>query len=589
MRGKLRGVGNRWLTSILFGGLLAAFSRADYAIIVGVQHYPNAPGYAPLEGPVPDSKALSEVLALRFGFKVRTILDAEATKERILNEIKIAAANLKEDERFVFYFAGHGMMSPPSLMPADAVADDPTGKGEYKTITPDELYAAVRLINAKSRTVILDSCHSGAMSKGLDASIVPRLYIPRRRTLLSKGFDVFPEPANGKDLGHKFDLGKGEVCYVTACRDIEKAYEARLEGGQRTGLFTHFLMRSLKESQEATPTWEEVRTDVSTNLSEFLTSKGYSQSPTVSSAYREALMFESKDQVGPESRLLKSAAQLFATENPDPAKLSMSIQPDTTNLQVGQFLRLKVSVAEPGYLVVLGQIRGRIYPIFPKKAEDNSMPPVESVKVEAGHEFNSPDDPTSPGSYFDLVGQDQVKAFLFKNADHAAALLESVTGPSSKENMEGLIAKVISLKASTGSFFTSAIVFSVSDALIGGTPLADPTALLRRLVAQQEPPTQYLMRAIGFQNRATLQGLAAEPGDVAQSSKDKLVEILNLMLQTRILYDASAFQSLVLSIEAKRLLESDPPAGSKERIELNRMIIEAVFPAETGATTGAAR
>lgn len=586
MRGTFRGVGSRRLISALLFAALSAASHADYAIVVGVQHYPNAPGYAPLEGPVPDSKALSEVLALRFGFKVRTLLDADATKERILNEIKIAASSIGEDERFVFYFAGHGMMSPPSLMPADAVADDPSGKGEYRTITPDELYAAVRLINARSRTVILDSCHSGAMSKGLDAGIVPRLYIPRRRTLLSKGFDVFPEPASGKDLGHKFDLGKGEVCYVTACRDIEKAYEARLEGGQRTGLFTHFLMRSLQESDEATPTWEEVRTDVSTNLSEFLTSKGYSQSPTVSSAYREALMFESKDQVGPESRLLKSAAQLFATENPDPTKLSISIQPDTTNLQVGQFLRLKVSASEPGYLVVLGQIRGRIYPIFPKKPEDGALPPVESVKVEAGHEFNSPDDPSSPGSYFDLVGQDQVKAFLFKNAEHAAALLESVSGPSSKADMEGLIAKVIALKASPDSFFTSALVFSVSDALIGGTPLADPTALLRRLVAQQEPATQYLMRAFGFQNRATLQGLAAEPGDVAQSSKDKLAEILNLMIQTRILYDPTAFQSLVLSIEAKRLLELDPPAGSKERIELNRMMLEAVFPAETGATTG---
>ncbi|KXK20199.1 MAG: Caspase domain protein [Armatimonadetes bacterium OLB18] len=146
MRGSFCGVGSRRLISALLFAALSAASHADYAIVVGVQHYPNAPGYAPLEGPVPDSKALSEVLALRFGFKVRTLLDADATKERILNEIKIAASSIGEDERFVFYFAGHGMMSPPSLMPADAVADDPSGKGEYRTITPDELYAAVRQI-----------------------------------------------------------------------------------------------------------------------------------------------------------------------------------------------------------------------------------------------------------------------------------------------------------------------------------------------------------------------------------------------------------------------------------------------------------
>ena len=93
----------------------------------------------------------------------RLLTDAQATRQGILNALTAARTATKPTERFVFYFAGHGTNSPVNcLLPSDARKDATTGD-----LTRNDLYDAVRAIPARSRTIILDSCFSGGMSKSI--------------------------------------------------------------------------------------------------------------------------------------------------------------------------------------------------------------------------------------------------------------------------------------------------------------------------------------------------------------------------------------------------------------------------------------
>src|SRR5690606_17162160 len=79
----------------------------------------------------------------------------------------IATAGRQKPDRFVFYFAGHGTTltsGDGAILPSDANLSS-----EYSLISTVQLYETVKKVPAKSRSVILDSCYSGAMMRSKTA------------------------------------------------------------------------------------------------------------------------------------------------------------------------------------------------------------------------------------------------------------------------------------------------------------------------------------------------------------------------------------------------------------------------------------
>jgi hypothetical protein len=78
-----------------------------HALVVGINDYQG--GISPLQSAAHDAMAVSQLLASEHSYRVRCLIDAEATTWAILGGLDQAIEALSEESGFLFYFAGHGV------------------------------------------------------------------------------------------------------------------------------------------------------------------------------------------------------------------------------------------------------------------------------------------------------------------------------------------------------------------------------------------------------------------------------------------------------------------------------------------------
>jgi len=104
-------------------------------------------------------------IADSLGYLSMTILNEEATADRIISEIGQAVYNLEENGILLLTYSGHGGQMP------DANGDEDDGKDETwvlydRQLIDDELYNLWNQFNNGARIFLLsDSCHSGTISR----------------------------------------------------------------------------------------------------------------------------------------------------------------------------------------------------------------------------------------------------------------------------------------------------------------------------------------------------------------------------------------------------------------------------------------
>ncbi len=136
------------------------------ALVVGIDQYQHA---SPLGFARSDAEAIAKVLREDFGFGegVIELYDEAASRERILEEFNsFASHHVDEDERIIFYFAGHGHTitgikgEVGFLIPNDGDIDRTN-----TLIRWDELTRGTELIPAKHFMFIMDACYGGLALK----------------------------------------------------------------------------------------------------------------------------------------------------------------------------------------------------------------------------------------------------------------------------------------------------------------------------------------------------------------------------------------------------------------------------------------
>ncbi len=102
--------------ALFIGVLCASGANAEnHALLIGIGKYKTRI----LEGPPHDVAALRGVLGSKYGFKrknIRTLVNQEAVKSRILNEIEQLAHVTQPGDRIFIYFSGHGTSRRDDLM-----------------------------------------------------------------------------------------------------------------------------------------------------------------------------------------------------------------------------------------------------------------------------------------------------------------------------------------------------------------------------------------------------------------------------------------------------------------------------------------
>jgi hypothetical protein len=184
-----------------------------WAVIVGAARYTHMPALrytdddayqifaflkSPEGGALPDNQ-------------LRILVDEDATLLNVMNSMRSVFLRADENDVILFYFSGHGL--PGSFLPVDY--DGYNNKLEHQ-----EIKQILEASKAKHKLVLADACHSGSIL----ASRKPL------NSILKRYYEAFEDTRGG-----------------TALMMSSKGEEYSLEdGGLRSGIFSHFLVRGLK-------------------------------------------------------------------------------------------------------------------------------------------------------------------------------------------------------------------------------------------------------------------------------------------------------------------------------------------------------
>jgi len=148
------------------------------ALIIGINDYKD-PQIPDLETPLNDARAIAELLKVKYGFTVETILAKQATRERIYNALRTLSSKAEPNDSILIYYAGHGDLDRQYddgwWIPHDASAGNP-----LTYLDNVQVQKAMRSMKARHVLLISDSCYSGTLfghTRALPQVISERYYL----------------------------------------------------------------------------------------------------------------------------------------------------------------------------------------------------------------------------------------------------------------------------------------------------------------------------------------------------------------------------------------------------------------------------
>jgi len=174
------------------GDVEEAAGGTIYGIFAGIADYGELrqveEGWADLDYTDHDATLIRDALIENAGMDPQNAYmfpNREATRAHIEAAFRDIAARIGPEDRFVFFFSGHGGQEerPGGFDAADADGYDETIALSDQTLTDDELRGLFDMIPAGVAVAILDSCFSGGFAKDIVAA-------PGRMGLFSSDEDV---------------------------------------------------------------------------------------------------------------------------------------------------------------------------------------------------------------------------------------------------------------------------------------------------------------------------------------------------------------------------------------------------------------
>jgi hypothetical protein len=400
-------------------------SRADHALVIGVNDYPHLPGFQ-LHGCVRDAAAMQKALQ-QSGFEAELLTNAKATQAGILGALASLRSVCKPTERFVFYFAGHGQKQG-FLLPDDAAVEGAAGLKRSTVLDADELNRAVKSVPARSHTILLDACFSGCFIRGLSG----RARFVDFPVAGVADVDALGAHVRSRSIRLNTLVANSGVCYFTAARPDQYANEDVVEklkpfttpaeaaasplGNEPDdtvhGMFTYFMVQKLATAPK---TWMDVNKDVTQQISN---ASGNAQRPELSPGFEQTPLFENKDS---QPNVAKPPSQSpapprtvwddYTEDHADKSQLQLRLIPDQAVYKVNEKFKIEATMGAEGYLVWLNRdATGKLYCAYPKGAN----PDEGHVSKGQVKRFNVSSD---------MKGTENLRVVLFHSRDRAAALL----------------------------------------------------------------------------------------------------------------------------------------------------------------------
>ena len=187
------------------------------------------------------------------GFESNILLTSDASADAVLAAIDGAAGELESGDIFLLTYSGHGGQVPDRDNEGETDGSDETWVGYDREIVDDELFARWAKFKPGVRILVLsDSCHSGTVTRRIDADIPnpvatresaesqsPRFRAMPRDVMIATYrahadlYDEIQEEAPSVDEG---EVG-ATVLLISGCRDDQLSLD-----GFSNGLFTENLL-----------------------------------------------------------------------------------------------------------------------------------------------------------------------------------------------------------------------------------------------------------------------------------------------------------------------------------------------------------
>jgi hypothetical protein len=192
-----------------------------------------------------------QALAKARGFsKVTKRLTKKATRNRVLADIKAAAAKLKPNDIFFLTYSGHGGQVPNTGNDFEPTGYDETWCLYDGELIDDELYDALKQFAKGVRIFALsDSCHSGTVLRDIQFSALgvkpvrPRM-MPRDVALrVYMDHQAFYDKIQQSSSKSRTRIG-ATALLISGCQDNQTSAD-----GDRNGLFTETLLAVWKNGK----------------------------------------------------------------------------------------------------------------------------------------------------------------------------------------------------------------------------------------------------------------------------------------------------------------------------------------------------
>src|SRR6185312_1108844 len=253
-----------------------ASSRGGWALLIGIETYPNFESRRQLGGCVNDVQIMKEALVRRFGFqedRISLLTNLEATRDAILSAFEDLVQRVGENESVIVHYSGHGSQKPDgpekdelsgydeTLVPCDSgrLPDH-----ENLDITDDQIHEwLLRLMQRTPYiTLIFDCCNSGTILREGKVRGLPR---EERQSCdgvpPTRGRTVYRDTQMGSGSKNWLRDGEGEKCVLfAACRSTEFANEILVGDSPQVphGALTYFLVQELMSPRFKGATCTEV-------------------------------------------------------------------------------------------------------------------------------------------------------------------------------------------------------------------------------------------------------------------------------------------------------------------------------------------
>ena len=222
------------------------------ALLIGINRYEDR-RITSLNGARNDVALIQRTLQ-QYGFEsrnIKTLLDRQATKKGILLAFEKLIEQSDSNDVVVIHYSGHGSYV------RDLDGDESDGLDETwvvhdsdlrgtNDLTDDELAVLVSRLAERvpNITLLIDSCHSGTLSRFANSSVRlvyrPELAATNDSLDTGRGIDSSAEPFLPENTNY--------VLYAAA-RSYEKALEKRFENRDNVyGIFTYHFVETLNEN-----------------------------------------------------------------------------------------------------------------------------------------------------------------------------------------------------------------------------------------------------------------------------------------------------------------------------------------------------